>query len=99
MFPSLGRGGFGSFGTNAQELAVLGEPTVGSVEDEIHFVDAAGTERDGFGAEAFEMAEQGFGVSNGEFNFGFAGHAGSLRVQSSRFKGCAEQFKSSRFKS
>ena len=59
---------------------MLGESAVGRVEDEIHFVDAAGTGRDGFGGEAFEIAAEEFGVADGEFDFGFAGHGGSLRV-------------------
>jgi len=50
---------------------VFGEAAVGSVEDEVVFVNARSN---GFGAEFFEEAEEGFGVGNAELDFGFAGH-------------------------
>ena len=67
LLPCRGRG----FGANAEELTVLGEAAVGSVEDDVVFVDAGG---DRLGAEFFESAEEGFGVRKTEFDFGFTGH-------------------------
>ena len=52
---------------------MLGEAAVGSVEDEVVLMDAGG---DGFGAEFFQEAEEGFGVGDAELDFGFAGHEG-----------------------
>lgn len=61
----------GRFGADAEELAVLGEPAVGGIEDDVVLVDAR---RDGFGANLFKEAEKGFGAGDVEFDFSFAGH-------------------------
>jgi hypothetical protein len=50
---------------------MLGEAAVGSVEDKVVFVYASG---DGLGAEFAEETEEGFGVGDAEFDFGFARH-------------------------
>ena len=69
-----GRGGVpsgGGFGADAEKLTVLGEAAIGSVEDEVLFVDAGGG---GLGAEFGEGAKEGFGVGDTKFDFGFARH-------------------------
>ncbi len=53
----------GGFGAEAEELTVLGESAVGSVEDDVVFVDAAGSGADRFGAETFQDALEGFDVA------------------------------------
>jgi len=50
---------------------MFGEAAVGSVEDDVVLVDARGG---GLGAELGEGTEEGFGVRDVEFNFGFASH-------------------------
>jgi hypothetical protein len=70
--------GRGRFGANAEELTVFGETTVGCVEEKIHFVDARGFGVDGDGAEAFQSAQEGFGIGDGQLDFDFLGHEGSL---------------------
>lgn len=66
----------GGFGADAEELTMLGEATVGGVEDEVVLVDTRGG---GLGAEFFEGAEEGFGVGEADLDFGFAGHGGIVR--------------------
>jgi hypothetical protein len=66
------------FGAKSEQLAVLGESTVGSVEDEIFFMDAAGGRSYGLGAETLEDTLEGFDVADFEFDFGFVGHGTSF---------------------
>ena len=86
LLPCRGR----SFGTDAEELAVLGEPAVRGIEDDVVFVDARGG---GFGAQFLEKAKKGFGAGDAELDFGFAGHkeivveVGRRRYEISRGKG------------
>jgi hypothetical protein len=68
----------GGFRADAEELAVLGETTVGSVKDEVVLVDARG---DRPGAEFFEETEEGLGVVDGKFDFGFARHGLIVREE------------------
>jgi hypothetical protein len=68
-FCGSGRG----LGTDAQELAVLGETAVGGVEEEVEFVDTKGG---GLGAEFGEHAEEGFGVEDAELDFDLGRHGG-----------------------
>jgi hypothetical protein len=67
LLPCRGEG----FSADAEELAVLGETTFGSVEDEVVLVDARG---DGVSAEFLQKTEEGFGVGDSKFDFGFARH-------------------------
>jgi len=71
LLPFCFCGGRGGFGTDAEELTVFGQATVGGVEDEVAFVDAGG---DGFGTEFRESAEEGFGVGDVEFDFDLGRH-------------------------
>jgi hypothetical protein len=61
----------GRFGANAKELAVFGQASIGSVEEEVVLVDAR---RDGRGAEFVEETEERFGVGDREFDFDFGRH-------------------------
>lgn len=61
----------GRFGANAEELAVLGETTVGGIENQVEFVDAGGNR---LGPEFGERAEEGFRVADVKFDFDFGRH-------------------------
>jgi hypothetical protein len=69
-------GGGGSFCADAKELTVLGEPTVGGVEDEIEFMGAGSG---GFGAKFGEETKKGFSIVDLELDFSFASHGKRLQ--------------------
>lgn len=77
FFPFRG----GGFGADAEELAMLGEPTVGSIEDDVVLMDARGG---GFGAEFLKLAKKGFGARDAELDFSFAGHEEIVREEAGR---------------
>ena len=57
---------------------MLGQAAIGGIEEEIHFVHAGGLGVDRDGTEAFQGAEKGFGVGDGQLDLGFLGHGRSV---------------------
>ena len=53
---------------------MFGEASVRRIENLIFFMNAAACRTDGFGAQAFQDALEGFEVADFEFNFGFVRH-------------------------
>ena len=62
------------FGAHAEELTVFREATLGRVEDDVLFVDAATVGRDRASPQALEDALQRFSVAHWQFDFSFARH-------------------------
>ena len=66
-----GVAGEGSFGADAEELAMILETRVGSVEEDVGFVEAGDAN---FGAEESERVLKGEGIGEAELDFDFVGH-------------------------
>jgi hypothetical protein len=81
LLPFCGSGG--RFGADAEELAVLGEAAIGSVEEQVEFVYARG---DGLGTEFAQRVQKGFGFEDAELDFDLGRHGGK-RIADSRREG------------
>ena len=81
LLPFCGSGG--RFGADAEELAVLGEAAIGSVEEQVEFVYARG---DGLGTEFAQRVEKGFGFEDAELDFDLGRH-GRKRIADSGREG------------
>src|SRR6202008_1860860 len=68
------------FGTDAQQLTVFGQATIGSIEDKVKFV---GTRRDRLRAYFSESAKERFWILDAQFDFDFGWHEGSRITEGS----------------
>src|ERR1700682_6250305 len=67
---------------------MFSEPAIRRVENYIFFMDSAGCRTDGFGAQAFQNALEGFEVADFEFNFRFVRHGYSVTERNWRVRWC-----------